>query len=157
MSHLIAPCRAAPSAAQFGMTLTDIQKEAADLCARPKKCAMTSPDVPPCRIYSYFNTNSRPVNLDGLLQLLSPEVVVDYPSGRFVGRDSYMAHQVRLLPLRLLPNLSSHFAVAAGRHGARAAVLLLVIRGKARSRRSVRLAVGRLLRDKHAPRSAFVD
>jgi len=46
------------------------------------------------RVTAYFHHNSRPVNLDGLSQLLTPDVVVDYPSGRFIGLDGYMKHQV---------------------------------------------------------------
>ena len=78
----------------------DNQKEAAGLCVlKPVSFVhFSSTDPRTSRINDYFRVNSRPVNLDGLLQLLTPDVIVDYPSGRFFGLDSYMAHQV--LPLR---------------------------------------------------------
>jgi hypothetical protein len=44
-------------------------------------------------IHAYFASNSRPVDLDILNGILTDDVVVDYPSGRFVGRDDYIKHQ----------------------------------------------------------------
>ena len=44
-------------------------------------------------ITEYFRTNSRPVDLAGLQAILSADIVVDYPSGRFNGVADYIQHQ----------------------------------------------------------------
>jgi hypothetical protein len=59
------------------------------------------------RVFDYFRCNSRPVDLDGLLLLLTPDVIVDYPSGRFIGRDSYLRHQVQRSPRHFRPHFTS--------------------------------------------------
>lgn len=46
-------------------------------------------------IARYFTVNSRPVQLDALRALVSDDVVVVYPSGRFYGAPAYMAHQAK--------------------------------------------------------------
>jgi hypothetical protein len=83
------------------VSLSALQQEAAGLYAVHASGAQ--PCLTRCRrVCDYFRCNSRPVDLHGLLLLLTPDVVVDYPSGRFVGRDSYLRHQVRVSPPRCI-------------------------------------------------------
>jgi hypothetical protein len=77
-------------------------------CTHALLVAHFFPDPRLCSIHKYFLYNSRPVSLDGLMQLLTPDVIVDYPSGRFIGIDSYMSHQV-CAPLCNRPRTSASF------------------------------------------------
>lgn len=46
-------------------------------------------------IHRYFQVNSRPVDLEGLRELVTPDVVVDYPSAKMRGVEQYLQHQSR--------------------------------------------------------------
>jgi hypothetical protein len=105
--HTSAPTGFMPARMAAAAYPQDVQGEATSLYAR-SACGAFLPDPRLRSIHKYFLYNSRPVNLDGLMQLLTPDVIVDYPSGRFIGIDSYMSHQV-CAPLCSRPRTSASF------------------------------------------------